>query len=86
MWSPDWRPLDPDPDDIAAVLLALPVIATVLALLLLSGCSAERPRLILPPVPMIANLHVDGDDVTADMGGEQILRGYSRCREINRDE
>ena len=87
MWNPNWSPLDPDPDCIHAVLLALVVAMAVAAmLLLLTGCATPRPRLILPPVPEIANLHIDGDDVTADMGGDQLLRGYVRCREINRDE
>lgn len=40
----------------------------------------ECRMLDLMPVPEQAHLVIEGDAVTADAGGEQLLRGYVRCR------
>lgn len=38
------------------------------------------PRLDLPPVPADVVLDIQGERVTANAGGEQLLRGYVQCR------
>ena len=42
-------------------------------------------KLVLPPVPADAVLDISGDKITANAGGEQLLRGYVACRSIYRD-
>ena len=43
------------------------------------------PRLALPPVPAKVNLSIDGDRIlAADPGGETVLRGYVRARQLLR--
>ena len=43
------------------------------------------PRLVLPPVPQDVALDIFGDKVTANAGGDLILRGYVRCRSLYTD-
>ena len=43
------------------------------------------PKLILPPVPADVMLDISGDKVTANAGGDLLLRGYVRCRSLYRD-
>lgn len=42
------------------------------------------PKLDLPPVPQKATLQIEGDKLFADEGGEQLLRGYVRSRQLLR--
>ena len=42
------------------------------------------PTLDLPPVPSDVILDIKGDNVTANAGGEQRLRGYVLCRSSRR--
>jgi len=43
------------------------------------------PKLVLPPVPADVMLDISGDKVTANAGGDLLLRGYVRCRSLYRD-
>lgn len=64
--------------------------------LILSGCvqapiapnlklpEKECPRLNMPAIPQSAHLSIEGDKVTADDGGDMILRGYVRARSLLR--
>ena len=42
------------------------------------------PKLIMPPVADDVVLDIKGDKVTANAGGDVILRGYVRARELLR--
>lgn len=42
-------------------------------------------KILLPPVPDDVVLDIKGDKITANAGGEQLLRGYVACRSIYRD-
>lgn len=42
-------------------------------------------KIVLPPVPDDVVLDIKGDKITANAGGEQLLRGYVACRSIYRD-
>ena len=42
-------------------------------------------KIVLPPVPEDVVLDIKGNAVTANAGGEQLLRGYVACRSIYRD-
>ena len=42
-------------------------------------------KILLPPVPDDVVLDIKGDKITANSGGEQLLRGYVACRSIYRD-
>ena len=39
-------------------------------------------HLFMKPVPQKVTLIIDGDKITADSGGELLLRGYVRAREL----
>ena len=45
---------------------------------------ADCPRLTLGPVPEDVVLDIRGDRMTANTGGEQVLRGYVQCRSLFR--
>lgn len=64
----------------------------LLVFFLLSGC-VQAPvapnltlckKLAMPPVPQKVTLQIDGDKITADEGGETLLRGYVQARELLR--
>lgn len=38
----------------------------------------------LPPVPQDVDISIKGDKITANPGGEQVLRGYVACRSLSR--
>lgn len=57
-----------------------PIVAQIKALKPPAPC---RP-LDLPPVPDQVHLTIEGDFIGADAGGEQLLRGYVRCRSLYR--
>lgn len=40
------------------------------------------PTLDLPPIPDRVQVNIRGDNITADAGGETILRGYVACRSL----
>ena len=42
-------------------------------------------KILLPPVPDDVVLDIKGDKITANAGGEQLLRGYVACRSVYRD-
>jgi hypothetical protein len=42
-------------------------------------------RLELPPVPADVVLDIKGDKITANAGGETVLRGYVACRSLYKD-
>lgn len=42
------------------------------------------PKLDLPPVPQDVVLNIQGDKVTANAGGEILLRGYAQARQLLR--
>lgn len=42
-------------------------------------------KLDLPPVPPDVVLDIKGDKITANEGGETLLRGYVACRSLYRD-
>ncbi len=46
--------------------------------------SQSCPRLAMPPVPEDVVLDIKGDKITANAGGEVMLRGYVRARELLR--
>ena len=41
-------------------------------------------KLDLPPVPADVVLDIKGDNITANAGGETVLRGYVACRSLYR--
>lgn len=42
----------------------------------------ECPRLVMPPIPQNVFLKIDGDKVFSDDGGDTMLRGYTRARQL----
>lgn len=66
----------------------------ILISLLLSGCVSapvdlklpekKCEHMFMPPVPQKATLIIDGDKVSADSGGELLLRGYVDARNLFR--
>jgi hypothetical protein len=42
-------------------------------------------KLDLPPVPSDVVLDIKGDKITANAGGETVLRGFVACRSLYRD-
>jgi len=42
----------------------------------------ECPRLAMPPIPEHVFLKIEGDKVFSDDGGDTMLRGYSRARQL----
>ena len=42
----------------------------------------ECPRLVMPPIPQNVFLKIDGDKVFSDDGGDTMLRGYIRARQL----
>ena len=42
----------------------------------------ECPKLVMPPIPDDVLLDIKGDSVTANAGGDLLLRGYSRARTL----
>lgn len=42
------------------------------------------PKLSMPPIPQKVDLHINGDKMVADDGGDILLRGYVRARELLR--
>ena len=69
----------------------------VIAFVLLPGCTNKIadislapppaqtcPKLVMPPVPDDVVLDIKGSKVTANKGGEVMLIGYARARELLR--
>lgn len=50
----------------------------------LAASWAACKKLDLPPVPQDVILDIKGDKITANAGGEQLLRGYVQCRSLYR--
>lgn len=60
----------------------------------LNGCAAttvapnltlpekECPRLAMPAIPDQVHLSIEGDKLKADDGGDTLLRGYVRARQL----
>lgn len=44
------------------------------------GC--KKPTLAMPPIPKDVVLDIKGDKITANKGGELMLRYYSRARQL----
>jgi hypothetical protein len=42
----------------------------------------ECPRLVMPPIPEHVFLKIEGDKVFSDDGGDTMLRGYVRARQL----
>lgn len=42
----------------------------------------RRPTLAMPPIPQDVVLDIKGDRITANAGGELLLRYYSRARQL----
>lgn len=42
-------------------------------------------KILLPPVPQDVVLDIKGDKITANAGGEQLLRGYVACKSLYLD-
>ena len=72
-------------------------VAVLTMLALLNGCvsapvapnlklpetpAKECPRLVMPPIPQNVFLKIDGDKVFSDGGGDTLLRGYVRARQL----
>lgn len=79
-----------------ALTLAFGMVA-VFVLFFAQGCantkvdkliSLEPPvkcrSLDLPPVPQDVVIDIKGDKITANPGGETLLRGYVACRSLSR--
>ena len=48
--------------------------------IVIAGC--EKPTLAMPPIPQDVVLDIKGDHITANEGGELLLRYYSRARQL----
>jgi hypothetical protein len=59
-------------------------VAAIIMFLMLNGCASQEscPRLIMPPVNNDVVLIIKGDKITANDGGDTILRGYVRARQL----
>ena len=42
----------------------------------------ECPKLVMPPIPEDVELNIKGDKVTANAGGDLLVRGYARARSL----
>lgn len=56
----------------------------ILLFVSLNGCASPQtcPRLIMPPVDKDVVLIIKGDKITANDGGDTMLRGYVRARQL----
>ena len=59
-------------------------LAVIIMFLMLNGCASPQscPRLIMPPINNDVVLIIKGDKITANDGGDTILRGYVRARQL----
>lgn len=48
--------------------------------IVVEGC--KKPTLAMPPIPQDVVLDIKGDHITANEGGELLLRYYSRARQL----
>lgn len=48
--------------------------------IVVAGC--QKPTLDMPPIPQDVVLDIKGDHITANEGGELVLRYYSRARQL----
>ena len=80
---------------LVSVLLAVAVVGIQGCTITHETPSAERAiklaeswtackKLDLPPIPQDVVIDIKGDKVTANQGGEQLLRGYVQCRSAYR--
>jgi|APCry1669192806_1035432.scaffolds.fasta_scaffold17752_6 hypothetical protein len=79
-------------------LTVLVTLVLVLMLFLVAGCvnapvapnlklpeaQPACPKLALPPIPQKLTLEIEGDKILYDEGGESMLRGYVRARQLLR--
>jgi hypothetical protein len=63
-------------------ILPLSLVACVSAPVDLKLPEKQCEHLFMMPVPQKATLIIDGDKVSADSGGSQLLRGYVAAREL----
>ena len=59
-------------------------LAVIIMFLMLNGCASPQqcPRLIMPPINNDVVLIIKGDKITANDGGDTMLRGYVRARQL----
>lgn len=59
-------------------------LSVIIMFLMLNGCTSPKPcaRLIMPPIDNDVVLIIKGDKITANDGGDTILRGYVRARQL----
>ena len=87
----------PEPEDPAKEAFLIGILFWIAAFVLfisLNGCAPvaiapnlklperECPRLVMPPIPEHVFLKIEGDKVSSDDGGDTMLRGYSRARQL----
>ena len=58
----------------------LDTAASAIKKIVIAGC--EKPTLAMPPIPQDVVLDIKGDHITANEGGELVLRYYSRARQL----
>jgi len=87
---------DPYQEMMAEVMGYMLFLACVVVALVASGCAPVQvapnlklpeparacPTLVMPPVPGDVALDIKGDNVTANPGGDLLLRGYVRARSL----
>jgi hypothetical protein len=87
---PNWNQDDADTAAMASLCFLLAAILVIVALL--TACTTnvapiklpeqQCPKMEMPPVPQHVSLMIDGDKVTADSGGDTILRHYVAARNL----
>jgi hypothetical protein len=75
------------PEDQDREIFLFGILLWAVAILLfvsLNGCASPQPcaRLIMPPVSNDVVLIIKGDKITANDGGDTMLRGYVRARQL----
>lgn len=58
----------------------LDTAADTIRKIVIAGC--QKPTLAMPPIPQDVVLDIKGDTITANEGGELLLRYYSRARQL----
>ena len=58
----------------------LDAAANAIKKIVIAGC--EKTTLAMPPIPQDVVLDIKGDHITANEGGELVLRYYSRARQL----
>ena len=86
---------DPYQDMMADVVGYMLFLACLVVALVVSGCAPVQvapnlklpeakacPTLVMPPIPDDVILDIKGSKVTANKGGETLLYGYVRARQL----